>query len=138
MASYFFRREKIFNRQNHAERARTADSLADRAKAVESWIANFILGATTGHGQIPRRVVATSAFIIFTFAGLFYLISPVQPYGSLLGYLILSIESFVTLVLSSQFTVDSESVRLLAEIEGFIGVFMAGLFIFTLTSSLQH
>jgi hypothetical protein len=92
------------------------------------------------------RVLGSSLGIILGFAVLSFIqfgsgaFKPGSgPHGESgwVPYLILSFESFVTLVLGSP-NIDNTYLRLLAEIEGFIGIFTIGLFVFTLTRAIHR
>lgn len=59
-------------------------------------------------------------------------------YGDAIGYLVLSLQSFVTLVLGGAEDVGGPWIRLLARVEGFVGAFLIALFVFTLTRSIHR
>jgi hypothetical protein len=61
-----------------------------------------------------------------------------RPYGTTVGYLILSLEPFITPVLGGTARIDEPRIRLLAEIEGFLRAFFIVLFVFTLTRSIHR
>lgn len=138
-AGKFFRWEMIWRRR--WTRNRDTSSRLQRARAWKDWAANGLFGLIAGHGERPRRVVAFSLAIIAVFTGVFAAGwgRPSPPYGHPAGYLILSIESFVTLVLGGSAKVnDPWWIRLLAEAEGFAGIFLVALFVFTLTRSVHR
>lgn len=138
-AAEFFRKEMVYRRRQHALLARDGTaSVRERAKAAWRWSTNALLDVTSGYGERSSRVVATSVAVILAFTVLFALFRPTQPYGSQYGYLILSLESFITLVLSGGETVDNPTIRLLAQLEGFSGAFLIALFVFTLTRSIHR
>ena len=101
-------------------------------------MANGLLGLTSGYGESPSRVIATAMAIVSVFSVLFAVIRPNPPYGSALGYPVLSLESFVTLFLNTSETFNEPLVRLIAEVEGFLGAFLVALFVFTLTRSIHR
>jgi uncharacterized protein YjbI with pentapeptide repeats len=137
----FFRKEMACRRRLHLagvlERGRRR---RDRLRSLYRWAANATLEAVSGYGERPSRVVGASVLTIGCFSLLFALTWPgAPPYGSPGGYLVLSIESFVTLVLGGAAEVRSPWwLRLLAEVEGFLGVFLVALFVFTLTRSIHR
>lgn len=138
-AAEFFRKEMTYRRRQHALRARDrTESIGERTKAAWRWSANALLDVTAGYGERSSRVVLVSVGIVVCFAVLFAILRPTPPYGSQFGYLILSLESFVTLVLGGGATVDDPRVRLLAQLEGFSGAFLIALFVFTLTRSIHR
>jgi hypothetical protein len=128
------------------------DSVAT-ARILWRWASNATLDLVAVYGESSRRVVEFSTVIIAVFAVLFGLLLNQPPYGNqyrgpgilpkrfalLLQPLTLSIESFVTLVLvgpaDQQLT---PFVHLLGQIEGFLGVFLVALFVFTLTRSIHR
>lgn len=137
----FFRKEMACRRRLHLAGVVERDRRRrDRFGSLYRWAANATLEAVAGYGERPSRVVGTSVSTIGCFSLLFALTWPGSPpYGSAGGYLVLSIESFVTLVLGGAAEVRSPWwLRLLAEIEGFLGVFLVALFVFALTRSIHR
>lgn len=137
-AAEFFRKEMLFRRYQYVTQVREGDSVRHQARAAWQWTANGLLDLTSGYGERPSRVIAFSATVIVLFAALFAVAWPTGPYGGGVGYLLLSLESFITLVLGGGVAVEDPLVRLLAEIEGFVGAFLIALFVFTLTRSIHR
>lgn len=142
-AGKFFRWEMIWRRRSHTDlpARSTPYSWLQHVRARKDWLVNLLFGLMAGHGERPRRVVGFSLAIVFTFTGVFAAAwnSQSHPYEHPAGYLILSIESFVTLVLGGAASIrDPWWLRLLAEAEGFTGVFLIALFVFTLTRSVHR
>jgi len=136
-AAEFFRKEMTYRRHQHASGIRDG-SLADRAAALWRWTANALLDATAGYGERPSRVVVVALLTVVGFSLVFSVTTSTQPYGNAYGYLILSLESFITLVLGGAASIEDPRVRLLAEVEGFMGAFLIALFVFTLTRSIHR
>jgi uncharacterized protein YjbI with pentapeptide repeats len=136
-AAEFFRKEMTYRRHQHVPSIRRGP-MADRAVALWRWTASALLDATSGYGERPSRVIVCAVLVVFGFGGLFSVMTSAQPYGTPLGYLILSLESFITLVLGGAALIEDPRVRLLAEVEGFIGAFLIALFVFTLTRSIHR
>lgn len=139
-AAEFFRHQMVYRRKARLCRAVNGDGRWPRAKALSQWLANLLFGLAAGHGERPSRVLGLSAFVVVSFAALFSVVwrGP-PPYGHPAGYLLLSIESFVTLVLGGAAQVVSPWwLRLVGEIEGFVGAFLVALFVFTLTRSIER
>lgn len=136
-AAEFFRKEMLFRRRQYVHKMQSG-SVRRRTVALWRWIANALLDATAGYGERPSRVVASAVAVVLLFTLLFSVTKPTQPYGSSAGYLILSLESFITLVLGGAERIDDPQVRLLANVEGFIGAFLIALFVFTLTRSIHR
>jgi len=136
--SEFFIREKRATRACHAARARTADSFGARAIAGYDWGSNVLFSICAGYGERPRRVLGISVGIILAFAAAYAVWLPEPPYGRPAGYAILSLESFVTLVLGGAAAIPDPNVRLLAQGQGFIGAFLIALFVVTLARSIDR
>jgi len=138
-AAEFFRHEMTYRRHQYLTRLlNRAEKSRIRALASGQWMANGLLGLTSGYGESPSRVIATAMAIVSVFSVLFAVIRPNPPYGSALGYPVLSLESFVTLFLNTSETFNEPLVRLIAEVEGFLGAFLVALFVFTLTRSIHR
>lgn len=58
------------------------------------------------------------------------------PFG--LGYVLLSIQSFITFILASSPVGAGFGPQLLSAIEGFVGAFLIAVFVFTLTRSIHR
>lgn len=139
VASEFFRRERIARRRVYRSTIRDRED-GSLVRPLGAWVANFALGATTGHGERPSRVIGTSVLTVLGFALTYrYLWEGPPPYGHWSGHLLLSLESFVTLVLAGGERVGEPWwIRFVAEVEGFLGVFLVALFVFTLTRSVHR
>lgn len=146
-AGEFFRREMIARRRRRWQQALRADSGDDSGATIWrriGWVkkaaGNALFGLVAGHGERPGRTVLAGVGTIVFFSALFGAVwpAPAPPYGSPIGYLILSLESFVTLVLGGSEQVGYRSVRLIAQIEAFIGAFLIALFVFALTRSVHR
>jgi hypothetical protein len=122
-------------------------------RTFRRWTTNVTLDLIAVYGESSRRVVEFSALVIAIFAGLFAVLLDQPPYGDqYLGSgvlspelaeaiqpLTLSIESFVTLVLVGPADQRlTPFVHLLGQVEGFLGVFLVALFVFTLTRSIHR
>lgn len=105
-----------------------------------TWLGNVFLWLTMGYGEKPTRVLLFSAVIIGGFAVLYELLgASVAPVfdSAFLGRLVFSFDVFVTLALGEPPGVD-ETVRLLAVVEGFAGVFVIGMFVVTVTRAVHR
>lgn len=138
-AAEFFRWEMTYRRHQYVAGIRgETDGWRERLKSGWQWSANAALALTSGYGERPSRVIAFSTGVVVGFAVLFALAGPDLPYDARIGYLLLSLESFVTLVLGGAETVENPWIRLLAQVEGFTGAFLIALFVFTLTRSIHR
>lgn len=137
-AAEFFIQQLHYRRKKHSRQFLDAPFRTESLGSLRRWAGNLVLSFSSGYGERPAYVVALSAATIGVFALLFAALLPTQPYGSPLGYLILSSESFVTLLLGGATTVENPWIRLLAQTEGFLGAFLIALFVFTLTRSIDR
>jgi hypothetical protein len=101
-----------------------------------------LLEVSSGYGARPSRVVLFSLVVVVAFAPAFWLLRPTDPYPSLpvpgLGYLLVSFESFATGMRFGGPVLEDPTVRFVSELETFVGAFMIGLFVFTLTRSIDR
>jgi len=124
-----------------------------------AWVGNWVFDKSCEYGENYFRVIVTSLVIV----GVFTIVLPLieyftrllqgdsvtwmtflsgnifesSPYDSWLGYLLISFESFTTMVLGGV-SVTNPAVRLVAAFEGFIGAFLIALFLFTITRSVSR
>ena len=138
-AAEFFRKEMLYRRAQYLPTVfDDSEDIRKRLAAGGRWGANTLLDITAGYGERPSRVIGASAGIIVVFTLLFAALRPSHPYGTPIGYLILSLESFVGLVLGGADDIGDPWIRLLAQVEGFLGAFLIALFVFTLTRSIHR
>ena len=132
----------------------TLSRVWQRTKQIKTWLGAEVLRGLMGYGERPFRVVGWSVLSVFLFAGIFAFMdvmngSATPIYKSfgwsepnsgveiVLSYLLLSLQSFITLVLSS-ITDVRPPVRFVAQIEGFIGAFMVAVLVFALTRAIHR
>jgi hypothetical protein len=154
VAGQFFKREKRYRRRGYWEHV---CGLTDRPtpiwRSAWDWVKSLSLDLTAAYGESPARVISFSGVTILGFALLFAVLLDRPPYGNqylasellpewlatAIQPLTLSIESFVTLVLVGPADQRiTPLVHLLAQVEGFLGVFLVALFVFTLTRSIRR
>jgi uncharacterized protein YjbI with pentapeptide repeats len=136
-ASQFFIREMRQRRFQHADLFWNAEELEDYVQHGTDWFENATLGWTSGYGERPGRVIYTSALTIGAFTTMYYALGP-DLYGSVADYLILSIGSFVTLVVGGVGDIPNTAINLLSQVQAFLGAFLIALFVFTLTRSIHR
>jgi fumarate reductase subunit D len=132
-----------------------------------SWLKNAFLWGTMGYGEKPQRVIYSSILLVVGFTVVFSWVDgfdgtkditynwgcgdPVTNgvfefgcntvstlgLGSWMDYLLVSFQSFITFVLASV-TGVSPTIRLVAQLEGFVGAFMVALLVFALTRSVHR
>jgi uncharacterized protein YjbI with pentapeptide repeats len=136
-ASQFFIREMRQRRFQHADLFWNAEGTTASLRHGMDWFENATLGWTSGYGESPGRVIYTSALTVGLFTTLYYALGP-DLYESLADYLILSIGSFVTLVVGGVGDIPNTAINLLSQIQAFLGAFLIALFVFTLTRSIHR
>lgn len=137
-ASRFFRNEMLQRRRAYRETARGGGPVRERLDAALDYVSNGLFALSSGYGERPGRVLTFSGGIVFAFAGVFAVLLPEPPYGGPLGYGLLSLESFVALILGGGTEQSDLGVRLAATVEGFVGAFLIALFVFALTRSIER
>ncbi len=143
VAGELFVNELRARRRRHRERLRTADGLG-RLRPASRYAANALFDVVAVYGEHPRRVFGVSAATVIGMAGLYWLAWLALPgfdattYGGPDGALLLSLESFTSLVLGGAEAVEPYPVRLLVNVESFLGAFLVALFVFALTRSLKR
>lgn len=121
---------------------------------------NRLWSVAAGYGESPFDVMKFSAGSVLLFAGLYPIVRAVEllftgeapntiitkvlagtllpgNYSGFSGWLLLSAESFTTLILGAT-PFESTSLRILAAFEGFVGALLIALFLFTLTKSVDR
>lgn len=109
-------------------------------KKSRSWhyIPSLFMGISCGYGEKPHRIAITALSAILGFALLFWALagieSPAYPTRALtwVDHLYYSAITFTTVGYGDIIPKASSLFRFLATIEAFLGVFLTGLFIFTL------
>ena len=138
-ASRFFIKEMYYRRRTHVDRAFAhKESLRSRLKLLFLVAVNLTLSATCGYGEKPRRTIGFSLVTVVVYAALFAAVVTDPPFASPLGYGLLSVQSFTSLIFGPTATVPNFAGSFLAATEGFVGAFMIGLFIFALTRSVHR
>lgn len=151
----------------HADTDGFVSSARARLRGAWDWMANGLFSLVAGYGEKPGRVFLSSVAVVLLSAVVYWVRMdwyqvqvlsepPIRPYeyqqlqdvqilGVHLGnvqiveYLILSLEAFVTLVLVGPGDKTlGPLTHLVAEVEGFLGVFLVALFVFTLTRSVHR
>lgn len=104
-----------------------------------AYIPTALMGLLCGYGEKPNRVILSSAIIIFLYAVFYYNLDAVaSSYFAMKNfffwdYIYYSIVTFTTLGYGDIIPKVNTGYRLLAGSEAFIGAFMIGLFVFTLS-----
>ncbi|MFB6108566.1 MAG: hypothetical protein ABEJ82_06975 [Haloplanus sp.] len=117
-----------------------ADTLRrERLPAATSYVTNRFLYWSSGFGERPLRVLASSGVVVGLFTPVYALAlwDGTSATRTLLDAFTLSLGAFVALLLDGH-GVASPMLELVTEFEGFLGVFIIGLFVFTLTRSVHR
>lgn len=154
IASRFFQKEMYYRRRVHFDLARDTDRHPwQRLKSVGRGIANFTLGALAGYGERPYRVSIVSFLVVAVFTGFFWALGfPASGRFAIEGalfnlgtievsqarYLVLSFQSFISLVYGAPDAGGQVAVQLMSAVEGFIGTFLIALLVFALTRSVHR
>ena len=103
-----------------------------------AYIPSLVMSLLCGYGEKPHRIILSSSFVIIFFALVYFLLNAVhfsseahyamRPWD----YIYYSMITFTTVGYGDFVPRSMTAFRLLAACEGFAGVFMGGLFIFTL------
>lgn len=143
-AARFFEHERRSRRPYYVAQIFGADSHRRQLSGVYSWLSNTLLDWTTGFGERPQRVVGWSLITVLSFSAVYWqfyeMTGATLPaaFRHPLTYLILSMESFITLVHNGSIEITSPALLFITQLEGFIGAFFIGLFVFTLTRSIHR
>lgn len=138
-ASRFFIKEMRYRRQAHLNRVFIgSEHVITRLKLLLLVAMNLTMALTCGYGEKPRRTIGFSLFTIGVYALIFPTFIPEPPFGSPFGYLLLSIQSFTSLLFGHSANLPGFAGSFLVATEGFVGAFMIGLFIFALTRSVHR
>jgi uncharacterized protein YjbI with pentapeptide repeats len=144
VAGRFFERERRYRRQAHWRRVLGGGenlSWLDRIRFGSRGVRGKLMSVTCGYGERPWRVVGSSLGIILLFAGAYALVGlPLsgQSDPSWLDYLVFSGQNFVTFIVGTSPETSSFLLRATSTVEGFLGAFFVGLFVFALTRTVHR
>lgn len=134
----FYYREMSYRRQRHRELLKgSSRQFSDRLRDANRFVRNSILWITTGYGEKPGRVIATSVGVVGVFTLIYAGLFTSQTSG-LTEALLLSIQSYITFVLGPAPVNSSMLVEVVSAIQGFLGAFLVALFVFTFTRRLNR
>ena len=137
-ASRLFRNEMLQRRRRHREAIGNGGVSWGTVRAAVDYASNVLFDLSSGYGERPGRVLLFSGLVVLVFTGIFAALLPRPPYGNPVGYGLLSLESFVALILGGGTEQSALAVRLTATLEGFLGAFLIALFVFALTRSVER
>lgn len=131
-ASAFFLKEMAYRRKGYLD----APGTLPPAKGVVRWAGSWLLNVTAGYGERPLYTTASAVATILLFAVAFYAAGVRLPGPQ--EYLVVSLQSFVALVLGELPPSEIGPLRVLTSVEAFVGAFFIGLFVFSLTRSVHR
>lgn len=136
-AGEFFQKEKIWARRQYLNSISSTTT-----KDIYRYVSNILFSVVAGYGERPQRVLRWSLGVIVIFGLCYwgignYLLGD-ESNMTMLEAGIASFGSFVTLFLQPDSFFNTNTLKLFAQIEGFIGVFSISLFVYTLTRSIHR
>lgn len=140
LAGMFFVKEMRARGKRHKEHLVTDRSIRDGYR----YLGNLSFRMMSNYAESPQRVLGASIVTIGLFAACFTIgfqlsgLNHPYPTSPWLGYILLSGESFVTLVHNPAASIPSVLLRTIAILEGFIGTFTIALFLFSLTRAVHR
>lgn len=137
-AGEFFKRE-LRSRRGRYRSAVVTDRPPGRIRAGSAWVANKALDLTAVYGEAPSRVFASSVLTILLFSVTSLLVDPAGVTArTVLRRVLFSTQAFTAFVFGPPELPATVLVRWLVAVEGFLGAFFIGLFIFALTRSVSR
>jgi len=118
---------------------KTMEQLILKKGKNPAYIPMAVMGLLSGYGEKPNRVITSSVVIVAIYSLLYRLFNaavielPSSPRSGIWDYVYYSIVTFTTLGYGDIVPKADIASRLLAGSEAFIGAFMIGLFVFTLS-----
>lgn len=134
-ASEFFLKEMKYRRRASLDQFRDGSGI-QRVTGVLKWLTSWFFNLTCGYGERPGNTVLSAVGTVVVFAFLFY--STGVALSSPSEYLLMSLQSFVALILGELPESGLLSLKVLSSIEAFVGAFFIGLFVFSLTRSIHR
>ena len=117
---------------------KTMERLALKKKGDWNYFPSLVMNILCGYGEKPYRIIVSALLTILTFALLYFSLNTVERSGDYsymlkwYDYLYYSTITFTTVGYGDFVPKAQLAGRLLAAVEAFSGVFVTGLFIFTL------
>jgi len=130
----FFTRQMQARRQHYFERLRTGSSanLSTRLKVLPRWVTGWFLSITCGYGERPNRVLSISSIMIVLYGFAYHLTGVVADSSRVFDAFLLSLQSFIALIIGPPETVGRLGTILVIS-EAFFGAIFLSLFVVTLT-----
>ncbi len=135
----YFLHNGMYNDASWASfKEKTIERLILKKNGNWHYIPSLVMNILCGYGERPHRIVLSSIFTILTFAFIQYFFKGIENSSTpsyflkWSDYLYYSTITFTTVGYGDFIPKASSLFRLLAATEAFLGVFLTGLFIFTL------
>lgn len=135
---------EFFKRQLRSRRSRYRDAALSgrprqRIRAASAWLANKVLDLTAVYGEAPSRVFVSSVLIIVLFSVVSLPIARAEVTGAaLIRRTLFSTQAFTAFIFGQPEVPATFLLQWVVAIEGFLGAFFIGLFIFALTRSVSR
>jgi uncharacterized protein YjbI with pentapeptide repeats len=137
-AGEFFKQELRHRRQDHRNSISVTEFKSSFKPAI-AWCSNKILDMTAVYGESPSRVFATAVLSIVAFSGFSLMLDPATlNISTLIQRTLLSIQAFTAFIFGQPEVPATVSLQFLTAIQAFLGAFLVGLFIFSLTRSVSR
>jgi uncharacterized protein YjbI with pentapeptide repeats len=136
-AAEFFKREMSYRTDRYRPRSNSDSDRPLKYVGLRLW-------GLTNYTESPLRVFLLGVGGAILFAGVYGGLATAgigntpYPEAPLLGHIVFSFESLITLVHDPGATVDSMIVRVFSLVEGFFGAFLIALFVFSLTRAVHR
>lgn len=137
-AGALFYREMCAHRREHRHDALTrGGGPIGRIAAGTRWGRSALLAATTGYGERPYLVVASSFAVVAAFGLVYWAADLLRTDYTVTEAFVFSFQSFVAFVLG---TPDGATllVEALSAVQGFVGAFLIALFVFAFTRRIHR
>lgn len=135
---------EFFKRQLRSRRGRYRDAALsgrprERVRAAAAWVANGVLDLTAVYGEAPSRVFVSSVVTVVLFSVASLLMARAELSGAaLIRRTLFSIQAFTAFVFGQPEVPATFLIQWVVALEGFLGAFFTGLFIFALTRSVSR
>lgn len=135
----YFMQNGLYNEASWASfKEKTMEKIWLRRNRNISYFPMAVMGLLCGYGEKPKRVIFSSAAIILFYSVLYYFFKMISNFKgtgliSFWDNVYYSMVTFTTLGYGDLIPKQNIAYRLLAGSEAFVGAFMIGLFVFTLS-----
>jgi hypothetical protein len=138
LKAYFLSRGMYNDASWASFKEKTMERLILKKNGDFNYFPSLFMSLVCGYGEKPYRIILTALFTIFFFAALFFSYGAIRPSNGDTGmlmwsdYIYYSTITFTTVGYGDIIPKSQPLYRFMASCEAFMGVFLTGLFIFTL------